>query len=90
MKDIRKLINLNKNNSTRYIILSDKWNEDLFFAKHVEKLGYNMAPRYIAYSFCREQLCKDIEDRSDDVPFALHSAWYYYNKQTSSKWLERA
>lgn len=65
-------------------------NEDLFFAKNVEKLGYNIAPRHIAYSFCREQLCKDIEDRSDDVPFALHSAWYYYNERTSSKWLERA
>ena len=36
MKDIRKLINLNKNNSIRYIILSDKWNEDLFFAYHLK------------------------------------------------------
>jgi hypothetical protein len=49
-------------------------NEDITFVRKLIERGYSIAPRDVAYRFAREVPCKDLED---DVPYALHAAWYY-------------
>jgi hypothetical protein len=51
--------------------------EDVFFAKHIERSGFRLAPRQQAYHFCMEVPCVDLQEKSGG-PFALHAAWYYF------------
>ena len=51
--------------------------EDVFFARHAIRLGYNVSSRRDAYDFCLEVPCNDIHVSKNWIPTALHAAWYY-------------
>lgn len=52
--------------------------EDIFFSRILQKEGYRVASREVAYEFCIEVLCEDIRPlNASSPPFALHASWYY-------------
>ncbi len=51
-------------------------NEDIFFARHSRR----ETNRQIAYSFCLEVTCTDLENVK---PYALHATWYYVDENSA-------
>jgi hypothetical protein len=62
--------------------------EDIFFASHSKKLGYNVADRITAYSFCQEVPCSDL--KFEGTPMAIHAAWYYFDNITIDKYFSQS
>jgi glycosyltransferase involved in cell wall biosynthesis len=52
--------------------------EDVFFSRVLQKHGWRVAQREVAYKFCVEVICNDLQDLDVNAhPFALHAFWYY-------------
>ena len=62
--------------------------EDVFFASYAKKLGYRVADRASAYSFCHEVPCTDL--KFDGFPMAIHAAWYYFDKNTIESYFAKS
>ena len=49
--------------------------EDMFFARFMDKAGYTLAPENVAARFCMEVDTGALSKK--EQPLALHAAWYY-------------
>jgi len=55
--------------------------EDVFFVTHLERMGYKLPSRQVAYRFAREVPCLDIGNTTEvEIPFGIHSGWKYLTK----------
>ena len=62
--------------------------EDLFFARNLQRLQYDIAPHYEAYAFCMEVKIEDYEREFNKVyHLALHASWYYLKESESRELL---
>lgn len=68
--------------------------EDVFFVKWMEKEGMQIPERQVAYKFCVEVPCHDLQPSpltADLPPMALHAAWYYVmDMSLLQKWYAHA
>ena len=63
--------------------------EDMFFAHHLERLGYSVGDRKSAYLFAWEVFIDDLNKAiAKESPVALHAAWYYFDPNKITPYLE--
>lgn len=53
-------------------------NEDVFFVRHLERGGYALPTKELAYSFCLEVPLEELKHVTSHS--ALHAAWYYLGR----------